>query len=226
MIKKIAFFDFCKTLVGFQTADAFVDYVRMKDGNYYMKILEITLKLLYRFRMLAILNILFPDLTPSKKIKLLQLKGLKFEKLNELAKSFYDEVIKPELILPVITEMQMLSQKNYEICLVSAGYSIYLKYFTEDHQIKHLISTEIAFNDKGNRCLGVISGKDCIHIEKVKRLKSYFAGQDVNYNDSISFSDSISDLPMLLLTGKGMVVSRAYSQSWCHYYKFEEIIWN
>lgn len=226
MMKKIALFDFCKTLVSFQTADVFIDYVRMKDGNTYMKVLDVILRCLIKSRIIALLNIFFPGFAPSKKIKLLQLRGYKFEKLKNLAESFYRERIQPNLIMSVITEMQSLSKQDYEICLVSAGYSIYLNYFAKDYHIKHIISTEIGFDKNGIRCLGSISGKDCIHVEKVNMLKTYFAGQNVNYNDSISYSDSISDLPMLLLTGKGVVVSQSISQSWSHHYKFKEIIWS
>jgi phosphoserine phosphatase len=55
---------------------------------------------------------------------------------------------------------------------------------------------------------------------------SWFADSDVNYNESIAYSDSTSDLPLLLLAGKGVVVSRGKSQPWIKQYGFKEIIWN
>ncbi|MCF8380662.1 MAG: HAD-IB family hydrolase [Bacteroidales bacterium] len=225
-MQKLALFDFCDTLVGFQTADAFVDYVRKKDGNLYMKFLNLTLKVLIKLRIIAVSNKFFPSAGASKKIKLLQLKGFNIDKLNKLGEFFYIEMIKPKLITPVMEEMRGLAQRKYEVCIVSAGYSTYLKYFTEEYGIKHLISTEIAFDRRGKACLGRISGKDCMYAEKVNRIKAIFTDQDVNYEESISYSDSITDLPMLLLTGKGVVVSRDNSQSWSHQYKFKEIIWD
>jgi HAD superfamily hydrolase (TIGR01490 family) len=225
-MKKLAFFDFCDTLVSFQTADAFVDYVRKMEGNTYMRFLDLVLIVLIKIRIIAAFNKFLPDAALGKKIKLLQLKGFTYEKLNNLAAIYYQEMIRPNLVKPVMAEMQRLAQQDYEICLVSAGYSIYLKYFTEEHQIKHIISTEIAFDQSGNYCHGIILGKDCIRDEKVSRLKTYFAGQKVNYKESISYSDSKTDLPLLLLVGKGVVVSRANSQSWTHQYNFKEIIWD
>ena len=225
-MKKLAFFDFCDTFVSFQTADAFVDYVRRKNGTLYMKYLNIFLLTLKKIRIIAFFNKFFPKAIFEKKIKLLQLRGFTFKKLNSLASMYYKDMIKPKLIKQVIAEMQRLKKQDYEICLVSAAYSIYLKYFAEEYKIKHIISTEIDFNNTNKRCRGIISGKDCIHIEKVKRIDAYFAEHKVNYNVCISYTDSITDLPLLLLTGKGVVVSHNYPQLWINKYKFKEIIWN
>jgi len=224
--KKIAFFDFCETLVSFQTADAFVDYVRKEEGNLYMRFMKQVLLVLSKAGIVAVFNKFFPRTSFSKKVKLLQLRGFGIEKLNNLAYTYYRRMIIPELIEPVIAEMKRLSQQGYDIYLVSAGYSVYLKYFAEEYKIDHLISTEISFNQQNNKCLGTISGRDCIHLEKVNRLKLYLQGQSVNYQESISYSDSISDLPLLLLTGIGVVISKDTSQTWIHKYNFKEIIWN
>jgi HAD superfamily phosphoserine phosphatase-like hydrolase len=222
----MAFFYFCETLVSFQTADAFVDYVRKEDGNLYMRFLNLVLLVLSKARVVALFNKFFPGSSFSKKVKLLQLRGFGIEKLNILPYDYYKKMIIPELIEPVIGEMKRLSLQDYDIYLVSAGYSIYLKYFAEDYHIEHLISTEIAFNPYSNKCLGTISGSDCIHLEKVNRLKSYLISQNINYRESISYSDSISDLPLLLMTGNGVVVSKGNSQPWRQKYKLTEIIWH
>ena len=224
-MKKLALFDFCETLISFQTADVFVDYVRQKEGNLYMKFLNTFLVALRKAKVIAILNKLFPYSGISKRIKLLQLKGFTNVRLDSLAESYYQDLIKPNLIAPITKEMNRLIGKNYEVCIVSAGYSLYLKYFTEDYNIKHLIATEIEFDKIGTRCLGRISGKDCIHNQKINRINSYFNGQKIDYKKSISYSDSITDLPLLSMTGQGVVVSRTRSQSWSHLYKFKEIIW-
>ena len=225
-MKRIAFFDFCETLVNFQTADAFVDFIRKKEGRFQMKILNLFLIALGKLRVIAIFNKFFPDSGFPKRLKLLQLRGFTYEKLNREAELFYREKIKPNFISEVIKEMGKYTQQEYDLCIVSAGYSIYLKYFADDFRIKHLIATEIAFDKEGKRCLGTISGKDCIYLEKVKRIRAYFNGQEVDYTNSISYSDSISDLPLLQLTGKGVVISRAGSQVWSQQHNFKEIIWN
>jgi len=224
-MKKLAFFDFCDTLVSFQTADAFIDYVRQNEGNFYMKFMNTISIVTTKIKLITVLNKLFPYSGFSKKIKLLQLRGLSFEKLDNLAEMYYKALIKPNLIVPVLSEMKRVRQKGYEVCIVSAGYSVYLKYFAKEYNIKHLIATKIKFNRKDSKCLGAISGKDCIHIEKINRINSYFDSQELDYKNSISFSDSISDMPLLSMTGKGVVVSKITSQSWSHLHNFNEIVW-
>ena len=224
-MKKLALFDFCETLVSFQTADAFIDYVRSKESSLYMRLLNTILIALSMAKVIAFINKLFPNSGISKRIKLLQLRGFTFNKLDILAEFYYREVIKPNLIDTVVSKMKECTQQNYEVSIVSAGYFQYLKFFAKDFNIKHLIATEIEFDKMGKRCLGTISGKDCIHVEKINRINEYFDGQKVEYKKSISYSDSITDLPLLTMTGEGVVVSRTRSQSWSHLYKFKEIIW-
>jgi HAD superfamily hydrolase (TIGR01490 family) len=223
-IQKLGIFDFCETLVSFQTADAFIDYVRKIEGTFFMRFLEKALFILIKVKLIAAFNKFFPDLSIGKRLKLLQLRGFTFEKLDNLACLYFRDTIKPNLIDPILEEMRKLAQQGYEICLVSAGYSIYLKYFACENHINHIISTEIAFNN--NRCNGTMLGKDCINNEKVIRIKKYFADQNVDFHDSISFSDSITDLPLLLFAGQGVVISHNQSQKWCHQYNFKEIVWS
>jgi len=223
---KLALFDFCETLVDFQTADAFIDYVREKKSNVYMVLLNIISDLLIKLKIVAILNKLFPERSLGKRIKLFQIRHLSYDSLDNLAALFYRDMIKPNLIIPLMSELNRLSNQGYEVCLVSAGYSIYLKYFAQEHHIQHIIATEIAFNKINNRCLGTISGKDCINMVKVSRLKTHFAGKDVNYNESISYSDSEKDLPLLQLTGMGVIVSRVDSQLWGKPFGLKEILWS
>jgi HAD superfamily hydrolase (TIGR01490 family) len=225
-MQKLAFFDFCDTLVNFQTADFFVDFIRKKRGSIYMKLLNLILFLLIRVRIIAVLNRIYPEKSLSKKIKLLQLRNLPYDLIDQSAAQYYNDIIKPNLILPVIEELRELANKDYEICVVSAGYSIYLKYFAQDFNVAHLISTEIAFNREGKLCSGTIAGKDCIGDEKINQIERYFEGKKFALTESISFSDSISDLPLLQLTDNAVVVSRGRSQSWSIRNNFREIIWD
>jgi HAD superfamily hydrolase (TIGR01490 family) len=225
-MRKLAIFDFCMTLVNFETADAFVDYVRKSDGRLFMKFLETVGLILRKTKITAILNKIFPYGSVEKRIKLIQLLGLKHEYLNSIAAKYYINRIKPNFILPVVVKMQQLAALDYEVCIASAGYSIYLKYFAEDYNIKHIISTEIKFNNHGTKCKGVINGKDCIGYRKVQGILKYFRNQNINLQNSVSFSDSYNDLPMLKLTGSGVVVSKHNSQCWSYSNKLKEIVWD
>ncbi|MCU4173867.1 HAD-IB family hydrolase [Carboxylicivirga sp. N1Y90] len=225
-MNKIAYFDFCETLANFQTADAFVDFVRKKSNKSSMRFLNFSLLVLLKLRFNLFLNKFFPNAGVIKKFKLMQLKGVSSDTLNEYAKEYYLTQIKPNLISKVLDELLDLQKKDYNIIVVSAGYAVYLKYFTQEYSIKHLIATELAFSSDGKKCLGKMLGKDCIYTEKVKRIEAYFGNEDLDYSDSISYSDSPSDLPMMRLTEKAVVVSESMSQNWSKENNFQEIIWS
>lgn len=222
---KIAFFDFCGTLVSFQTADAYVDFIRNNAGNRKMRFLDTMTELMSRLKVIAVFNRILPGNALYKKMKLFQLRYLPFEYLDRQAELYYRERIKPELLQPVLNEMKVLKADGYEICLVSAAYSIYLRYFADEYNIKHIISTEISFDRSGRRCLGRIKGTDCYGKEKVRKIRKNFKEGLLNISDSVSYSDNISDLPMLRFSGRAVVVSKEKSQRWSSDNNFRELIW-
>lgn len=223
---RIAYFDFCETLANFQTADAFVDFVRNRRNSLSMKLMNFSLLVLLKLKFNLVINKFFPNSGLIKRYKLLQLRGISIEVLDKYAQEFYISKIKPNLIGDVLIQLIDLQKKNYNIVVVSAGYAIYLKYFNQEYNIKHLIATELAFSKDGKICLGKILGKDCIYTEKVKRIEDYFKSKKLDYSGSISFSDSPSDLPMMRLTEKAVVVSKSRSQNWSRENNYQEIIWS
>lgn len=222
-MQKIAFFDFCETLVSFQTADRFVDFVsnqkKTKNGFYFKMIGTLARK----FYIVHLFNKFAPYFSFSKKIKLLELRGIEKTTLNQLAEEFYFQVVRPKLIPTLVSEIQKKKQEGFLIVLVSGGYSIYLKKFAEEFEITHVVATDIAFDKKG-RCKGLIKGIDCLFHFKIKKLSQEFNLDGTDLKNSIAYSDSITDLPLLQFVGHGIVVSNQFSQSWANKYGFSEII--
>ncbi len=220
-MEKIVFFDFCETLVSFQTADKFVDFCRIqkkKKSAIFLERIRIFLVWFYVFRFLSKI---LPENNFHKQFKLFQLKGHSIIELEELAKSFYEIDIKPNLISCIVNEMVAKKLQNYKIVIVSGGYSIYLKYFCLDYDVDLLIATEINFSS--NVCNGRINGLDCLNENKITKIKREI---DINkYIDSIAYSDSITDLPLFSFVKTGIVVSHKTSQHWSQNLGFKEIIW-
>jgi phosphoserine phosphatase len=75
-MKKLALFDFCETLVSFQTAGRFVDFVRAKLGSRRMLKLEELRVKSKALRFTAVANKLLPHYNFDKRLHLYQLKGL------------------------------------------------------------------------------------------------------------------------------------------------------
>ena len=221
MRDKVALFDFCETLVDFQTADAFVDYVRLQTGNRRMLILDSIQRILRRLRIIGVVERITPGHSLNKRLKLLQLKGQDYHTLLSFAESYYNHCIKPHFISPIINELLSLQREGYLVGLVSGGYGIYLDFFVKDFSLDFCISTDIQF--KNDVCTGKFDGIDCLNENKIILLNHKFRKKPV---ETVAYSDSESDLPLLLWVKKGVVVSHGLSQKWSVNNNLKEIIWN
>ena len=224
-VKKIAFFDFCETIVSIQSADLFIDYVRSQISGKKMNSLEIFRRYLVKFHFFKFLNLFTKkSILIHKKLKLLQLKGKKEAIIDELAYKYYQDLIKPKLNNQITDEIMNKKKLGYRIIIISGGYSIYIKYFAKEYGIDDIISTEIKM--KNNICKGSICGIDCMNENKIKKIISHI--KNINSYDlkkSYAYSDSITDLPLLKFVGNGVVVNNVH-QKWALKNKFEEIILN
>ena len=218
---KVALFDFCETIANFQTADAYVDFVREKLNDKQMYKMERMQNLLKKIKLIQIAErITGNKYSINKRIKLLQLKGQSYLLLQELAKEYYQERIRTNVIPEMLNKLLELKAEGYKIILVSGGYDIYLSYFVNEYSLSDVISTRIGF--KNNICTGRFDGVDCLRDGKTFLLDRYF---DSRPKYSIAFSDSISDLPFLNWADEGVVVSKVKSQKWAKDNNFNEIIW-
>ena len=219
--RKIAFFDFCETLANFQTADAFVDYVREQTQSKRMRRLEDIRNFCIHYKVFSIIGRITRYKYPIFKIsKLYQLKGFKRDELEYHAQKYYHEVIKQNFITELIDILKQKKNDGYEIVLVSGGYDIYLKYFAAEFGVDNIISSRIKF--KRDKCLGILWGLDCLSYNKVILLNSqYHPGEIV----SEAYSDSVSAKPFLSWANIGYVVSKNKSQNWVTNSNFKEIIW-
>lgn len=220
-MNKVALFDFCETIANFQTADAYVDFVRERLQDKRMRRLELIQNILIKLKFIQVIEkITKYRFSINKRIKLWQLRGLRFEELRGLAKEYYQCRIRSNFISDILDEMLKLKEKGYSVLLVSGGYDLYLNFFSDEFGVTDILSTKIEFH-KGI-CTGKIDGKDCLGDEKVKQLNKYFKTKP---DYSVAFSDSISDLPFLKWAKEGFVVSRNKHQSWCNINNLNEIIW-
>ena len=220
---KIALFDFCETLVSFQTADAFVRFVGEATGSVRVARALRIHHLLARKGILQCLYKLFPKASPGKRIVARGLRGIPEQELDLLAGRYYAERLKPALIPEVIGRLRDLQQEGWRIVLVSGGYEIYLRHFALDFDIapEDILATRLDF--RRNLCTGSFAGKDCMYDNKTMYLDRCFRR---GAYESVAFSDSDSDLPLLRWADSGVVVRRRSRQAgWAELYGFSELIW-
>ena len=219
--QRLAVFDFCETLADFQTATAFVDFVRNNSKTPSVRLRHAIYVVLVKSQIVRLLNAITAHrYSIGKHIKLWQLRGLPQATVETLARRFYVECIEPHLIGPVVERLRQMQQEGCSVGLSSGGYDVYLKYFVEAYGLDFCQCSVIQF--KNGRCLGRMAGRDCMRNEKVRRLQSAFGSSDIS---SVAFSDSESDLPLLQWATEAVVVSRGRHQKWIEKYHFNEIIW-
>ncbi len=213
---KIAFFDFCGTVVSKQTGNAYIDYVIEHNRSFNMKLKEIKSKLLIK------LGRTFIKKFYDKSYILAQLKGLSYQELDRCALNYYVEKVRPYFIPQVIDEIERLKKENYRIFIVSGGYDLYLKYFLEEFKLDGLFCTKIKF--KNNKCMATFDGLDCMFENKAKLLSSYFKDELLENCETVGYTDSPADIPMLKLCKQGYVVSQKPSD-WAKQNQYKEIIY-
>lgn len=215
-------FDFCETLVHFQTADRFVDFVIEKEKYRKYQWLRFLTRVLSRLRVIALFNKFSPELNLSKRLKLFQIRGIENSRIDALAKDFYEQELMTHLITPLYELLQHHKNQNDYVMIISGGYAPYLKVFLEQHNLKKHFATEIEMSN--GKVTGFFDGKDCLYEQKVVLLNKFISENSISFSKSIAYSDSISDLPLLQWADEGVVVSKNKSQTWSKAYGFQEII--
>lgn len=219
--EKVALFDFCGTLANFQTADPFVDYVRLHSKRFAVLFYKQLHRLLCLLRIIKILTDLFPQKSINKRIYALQLRGFSYKELDQMAYGYYLDIVRPNLIERTLDELIRRQNEGWRIVIVSGGYDFYIKYFAMEYGIilKDIICTSFKFKD--GICTGLFEGKDCLFTEKVNRLNNYMKEYQRN---SVAYSDSNSDTPFLSWASVGYVVRNSQTESWDADGLFEEIV--
>lgn len=195
MAQEIVLYDFCGTLVDFQTANAFVNYVKERTQKR-RTIIEYIRLILNRLGLLQYLNRFSKKISINKALLLRQLKGESKDEMDSLAREFYNSRIKKHFIPVVLNRLIQDLKEQKTVVVISGGYDIYLRYFAKDFNIPYLICTSLKF--KNNQFTGKISGNDCMGDEKVIRLNKMLSTISPKSEDKrlTLYSDSDSDLPL------------------------------
>lgn len=216
----IVFLDFCGTCVPFQSVPRYIDYTLA----HFPRRISIFRRKLYRklerYNLLRIITRLTFGYLLPKEMEMRALKGYDVVILEQSAQLFYQEVINPNHVPEIVEVIRNHQADGARIVLVSGGFGIYLKYFAKDFHIamEDVISSNIAIH-KGYST-GNLEGIDCMGENKVKLIEQRFDKSKIN---TIVYSDSHSDLPLLQWADKGIVVSQI--PSWNKTYGLDALYW-
>lgn len=190
----VAIFDFCDTLVNFQTADEFVKYTFSRYPN--------------RLKRNVVFFPIKRKLIGNKSALLSLLRGLTEGEIDEAAMSFYDNIVQSNIFTSMEDIIHTYQESGYKIIIISGGYSVYINLYAKKHGIDKVIANDFAYKEKAGQKIfrGKCTAKDCMNQEKVFRLEDYLKGTSIE--KSVAYSDSLSDLPILKWADKGVLVSK------------------
>ena len=203
--KDLVLYDFCGTLVDFQTANAYVNYVISRKGLK-KNMTDYARSIFNRLHLMPLLNRFHKRMSVNKSMLLYRLKGSSYQEMDAYAREFYEACIKPHLVQPIVTRLRNDIESGKVVAIVSGGYDIYIKYFAAEYNVPNLLSTSLLFEN--GEFSGHIKKCDCMGCEKVRRLSDYFHTENVLnvFGEVTGYSDSESDLPMLLACSRRVVV--------------------
>lgn len=211
----LVIYDFCDTLIDFQSANSFVYYVFKKAGSK-SRFVELLRRIMARFHLFSFANLFYRHMSVNKALLLYQLKGYTKSELQNYAKLFYQEMVKPNLQDKLIKKLQSDLCKGNIVAIASGGYDIYLDLFCRDFGISHLICSSLVFEND------VFTGRvyeDCIGVKKRDMVTKHFGRKELqdSFSKVIFYSDSKSDIPLFMLcTKKYVVINGVDVPAWIH----------
>ncbi len=216
-LKEYAIFDLDYTIIPHDTIFLFANYILKK---YPWRIYYIFFVILaIPFALLRILR--------SKELKQIFLSflwGIRKDELETFSKAFVKEIISPLVYPELKNEIQYLKHQNKILILNTAAPDFYAKYIGEELGFHYVIATPFEIKPK-QKLFPRIIGSNNKSYEKIKRMIPYL--EDIYQNtlknfkphnskkpiypillkNSIAYSDSINDLPLLRLTEKAKLIN-------------------
>ncbi len=204
---KLAIFDFDKTLFPKDTIPYLMkqwyklDYSKLKLGKVYTKLLPAYIvyktgvggkKTNDKLRRIAVEG--FHDL----------FKGMSKKEIEEF---FYKTsvTLKEELNEEVVSKLEQAKNEGMHTVIISGAYDPLLKYIGKNLDVDTIIGTTLSYDNNEiynhNQKLIIVEGD-----QKVDELKNYFK-QEIDWENSYFYTDSIRDIKLLELVGNPVVVN-------------------
>lgn len=147
------------------------------------------------------------DEKKTKQTFLKFIRNMDEDSLKELVHRYYKERLSNILYKDGIDELKRLKNEGYMVILVSASPEFYLNELYDIEEVDIIIGTRFEFKD--GIFTGKMVGENCKGKEKVKRLEAMLSSKKIvpNYKESMMFSDSLSDKPLLDLVGNPRLIN-------------------
>lgn len=135
------------------------------------------------------------------------IEGMEEKHLQGIIREFYENKLSKIIYNDALEYMKKYKNQGYKIYLISASYEFYLNELYNIKEVDKIIGTKLKMSE--GKYSNFIDGENCKGEEKVKRLLLDLEkdGIEVNFKESVMFSDSLSDLPLFNLVGRGYLIN-------------------
>ena len=199
MTEKIAFFDFDDTLCQGDSILPYLLYSVHRGVAPWRQVLKALWGYL-RWRINP------ARATNAKNLTLSYLAGHTRVEMDALGRDFFKEKLVPRFFPQGRKELDRLRAEGYRIVVVTASADVYMRLLPEFLPVDHVIATRCALDDSG-RYTGVVE-ENCKGEEKPRRIRAWLneRGLTPDWAACRAYGDSLSDAPMLALTGHPVLV--------------------
>lgn len=199
-MEKLAIFDIDFTLTKKETSIELYKYMLRKDPKLIRHLPKHLITLL-------LYGIKFYDEKKSKEAFLRFLDGVEEKEVQRIVKDFYREKLSTIIYEDAIKMIKKLKNEGYKIYLISASGEFYLNELYNIKEVDKIIGTR--FKVENGVFKSLMEGANCKGEEKIKRLMEELKKDnvEVDFKSSYMFSDSLADLPLLNLVGKGYLIN-------------------
>lgn len=187
------FFDYCDTLYKGQSLQSFIDYLHSikKPRN-------ISSQLYKGFMRLPLGSSIY------KKLAFKSLSGISSEEVNSICRDFFYDVLMPLHHRGIFTLLEKHCSQGDRVSIVSGGCAEYLNYIKDVSCVSDVIATKLVFNEL-DRLIGY-PNNECLGFNKIAYIENYFYPNTINWDECTFYTDSITDLPLLSIVGRAVVV--------------------
>lgn len=215
--KGFAIFDLDYTLIPHDTIFLFANYILKKQRW----------RIFYLLFVFSIIPFAILKIFKSREIKQVFLSfiwNIPKEELDQYAKDFVKEIVLPRIYPELLEEIKQQKKQNKILILNTASPDFYAKYIGKELGFDFTIATPILIKNKQSLFPKII-GENNKSYTKIKRMLSLLPDYiqhklkdyqpknprkpdyPIKLKNSISYSDSIADLPLLRLTKKAKIIN-------------------
>lgn len=132
-------------------------------------------------------------------------KGKSEAEMAELCRYVSVEVLLPSLYREAVTEINIHKEKGAKVIILSSALHSICSVIAENLGLDGYLCSSL--QSKEGYLTGKPAGKLCYGKEKLYRLTGYCSANNINQTELWYYSDSISDLPVLLSVGNPVCVN-------------------